>query len=93
VAARALRTGARLTDERKRKAEAQGQLSKLLKRYKGVGSTSTSADADSHLIIEGKDNNKQLDLVLYIILFIAMFLQLRSSGCTRLPRVFTMRHS
>jgi hypothetical protein len=64
VAARAPRTGARLTDERKRKAEAQGQPSKPLKRRKGAGGAGAGADVGSHLIVEGEDDDEQSDLVL-----------------------------
>jgi hypothetical protein len=63
VAARALRQGARLVDERKRKAAAQGQPSKLSKRQRRAGGAAAN-DVSSHLIVEGEDDDAQSDLVL-----------------------------
>ena len=56
--------GTRLLEKRKQKAQAQGQPPKPAKRQKRAACRAAAADAGSHLIIEGKDNDEQSDLVL-----------------------------
>ena len=58
VAARAPRKGARLVDERKRKAiaAAQGQPVKPSKRRKGANGR--AVNIESHLIVEGEDDDE-----------------------------------
>jgi hypothetical protein len=58
VASRAPRTGARLVEERKRKAVAPGRPTKRRK-----GASGLAAAAESYLIEEGEDNKEQSDLV------------------------------
>ncbi len=60
VAPRAPRKGARLVEERKRKAVAPGRP---VKRRKGASGLAAAA-AESHLIEEGEDDDEQSDLVL-----------------------------
>ena len=56
------RKGARLIDERKRKATAQGlSIKPPAKRRKGAGG---GAASERHLIVEGEDDDEQSDLVL-----------------------------
>ena len=61
---RAPRAGARLLDERKRKAQValEGQPLKPSKRRKGAGGTTRATGG--HLIVEGEDDDEQSDLVL-----------------------------
>jgi hypothetical protein len=54
VASRAPRTGARLVEERKKKAVAP---SRPAKQWKGASSLAATT-AESHLIKEGEDNKK-----------------------------------